>query len=514
MNRDSSIVLIVSIFIVAVCSLVYELIAGAVSSYLLGSSITQFSLVIGIFLAAMGLGSFLSKYVEEHLVARFVQVEIATGLIGGFSAPALFCAFTFTESFYSILVAVTGSVGTLIGLEIPLIIRIFRARESSLRLTIANVMTADYIGALVASLAFPFVLVPHLGLLRTSFLVGLLNLAVGWLCIFWFREEIGSFFGRIRALAIISTVVLTAGFFASTQLVSLIEDKLYPDEIIYAKQTKYQRIVVTRWREDTRLFLDGKLQFSTADEYRYHECLVHPAVAAARPKSRALILGGGDGMAARELLKYAKIKTIHLVDIDPEMTRIFRDIPLLARLNDKAFSNERVTVFNQDAMSFLEKTENTYDIILMDLPDPNNLSLGKLYTLSFYQLAARRLSPEGVMTIQSSSPFFAAKAYWCVVKTVSAVKIPELGEGKTFEVAPYHVNVPSFGEWGYVLASRKKIDTKKLELKVPLRFLNEETLPCLFVFPADLEPPQVEINRLNNQVLVKYYDDGYDEFFE
>jgi len=506
-----------AVFFVSVCSLTYELIAGAIASYLLGNSITQFSLVIGLFLAAMGIGSWLSKYIVKDLITAFVAIEVATGTTGGFSALILFAGFTYTDFFYVTLALVTISTGTLIGLELPLIIRILQQETKKLEINISNVMTADYLGALAASLLFPFILAPSLGLLRASFLMGLMNLGVGLLCIISFKDQINErWIKPLKRITIISIILLAVGFTLSGELISFIETQIYPDEVIYAKQTLYQRIVITRWRRDFRLFLDGKIQFSSVDEYRYHECLVHPPMTAAKRHDRILILGGGDGMAVRELLKYKEVKTIDLVDIDPEMTMIFQKKEILTELNNNSLNSKKLTIHHKDAMSFLEKTNKIYDVILVDLPDPNNLSIGKLYSQSFYQLAARRLSNQGIICIQSSSPYYAAKAYWCVINTLSSVEVKEIADNATMITHPFHVNVPAFGEWGYVMASRHKTDTKKLTLNknIKTRFLNNETLRKLFIFPEDLKIQNTKINTLNNQILVSYYDEGYANFYE
>lgn len=511
-NRDS-LVLLVSVFLVASCSLVYELLAGAVSSYLLGSSITQFSLVIGLFLSAMGLGSFLTKFIERDLIERFLQVEIAIGVLGGASAFILFAAFSYTEVYTVAMVAVSGGVGTLIGLEIPLIIRILRERHQSLRLTVANVMTVDYVGALVAALAFPFLMVPHLGLMRAAFVTGLLNVAVAWLGLGAFRRELP----RPRTLAAAlgaGTAFLLAGVVLSGTLVTFLEERVYPDEIVYAEQTPYQRIVITRWKDDVRLFLDNNLQFSSKDEHRYHESLVHPAMSLSPSPGRVLILGGGDGMAARECLKYDAVRRIDLVDIDPAITRLFRENPILAELNDGALADERVNVYNRDAMKYLEEASALYDVILMDLPDPSLLELGRLYSRTFFALAANRLKPDGYLAVQSSSPYFSANAYWCIVNTIASVPVPHRGAGARLHVEPYHANVPSFGIWGFALASPRPIDPEAVAVEVSTRFLRNEMVEALFTFPADMQPRETALNRLDNQILVQYYTQGYREFYE
>jgi spermidine synthase len=510
MTRSGPLVLLLSVFLIAVSALVYELVAGTVSSYLLGNSITQFSLVIGIFLSAMGIGSYVSQFIEKQLLTRFIQIEIMVGLLGGCSAAILFTSFTYLKVYLPSLIFVTGGIGVMIGLEIPLIIRILKEQQMSLRVTVSNVMTVDYIGGLFAALAFPFILVPHLGLMRTSFIFGLLNVVVAWIGIINFKDEVRDYKG-LTFYASAVTLVLVGGTVFSGHLVEYLEERFYPDEIIYAKQTKYQRLIITRWRDDVRLFIDGKLQFSSKDEYRYHEALIHPAMSLTGKRNNVLVLGGGDGLALREIFKYTEVKNVDLVDIDPEITDIFKQKDFLAELSDYALRDPRVNVINDDAMKYLQNTKKTYDVIIMDLPDPNDLALGKLYTKSFFKLAGRRLASDGTIAVQSTSPFFARDAFWCIVNTISSAPVKN-SENGTFETYPYHVNVPSFGEWGFTLASPKNLDTDKISVSVSTRFLNDQMVHGIFNFPQDMQPRETKINRLDNQILVKYYSEGYKEF--
>lgn len=503
--------LLAAVFIIAVCGLVYELLAASLSSYLLGGSITQFSLVIGIFLTAMGVGSYLTRFLHHNLADAFIGVQIGVGLSGGLSAGVLLLAFSVLESYLPVLVAVLTVTGTLVGMEIPILIRILKTQEA-LRLTVSNVLALDYVGALFASVAFPLLLVPHVGLLRTSFLFGLMNVAVAAVGL----RVMGPMLRKKRKLVIlaaVSAIVLGSGLIGAGAFSSLAETLLYQDSIVLVRQTPYQRIVVTRWRDDVRLFIDGSLQFSSVDEHRYHEALVHPAMAASTAARRALILGGGDGMTARELLKYPQIESIDLVDLDPEMIRLFRERPILAGLSDNALSNARVKVHSLDAGKFLESTDESWDLIVLDLPDPNNLSLARLYTKGFYKLLSKRLAAQGIAVTQATSPFYAAEAFWCVVQTWAQTPIgPE--RDQRFHVYPYHVHVPSFGDWGFVMASRRRLDPERMRLaNVPLKFLSDEVLPTLFVFPRDSRPrSDILANRIDDQVLVKYYRKGWRRF--
>ena len=487
--------LLFSVFVIASCGLAYELIAGALSSYLLGDSVTQFSTVIGTYLFAMGVGSWLSKYITRDLIGRFIQIELMVGLLGGFSAVALFLVFTWLAApFKLVLYLMVFGVGMLVGLEIPLVMRILK-RELAFKDLVSQVLTFDYLGALAVSILFPLILAPHLGMVRTGLLFGVLNVAVALWALHLFREQLPA----RRALAVQSWGVfglLVAGFAGAGQLTTLAETHLYADEIVYSETTPYQRLVVTRWRDDLRLFLNNNLQFSSHDEYRYHEALVHPGLASLPGARRVLVLGGGDGLAVREILKYPKVESVTLVDLDPAMTDLFANAPPLVALNEGALKSERVKVVNADALQWLEDSKEFFDFIVIDFPDPANFALGKLYTSAFYRLLEKRLSARGLIAIQSTSPLYARQSFWCVVTTLEDVG---------FKTAPYHALVPSFGEWGYIIAGRQEFVPAAVDLP-KTRFLTAETLPLLFSFPADMARVPAEVNRLNNQVLVRYFE--------
>jgi spermidine synthase len=500
-GRRRSALLLATVFVVAACGLVYELVAGALSSYLVGSSVTQFSVVIGLFMFAMGIGSYLSRFVRTDALRAFVAVEIAVGAAGGVSALVLFYAFTFLPVYLPILVVTTLLVGTLVGLEIPLVIRVLRERQA-LASALSSVLALDYVGALVGSLLFPLLVVPWLGLIRAAFLFGLLNVGVAGLALWRLGDEIARP-RPLRALALVVVAGLGVGLVSAGGLTRFAEDRLYQDEILLARDTPYQRIVVTRWRDDIRLFLDGHLQFSSVDEARYHESLVHPLLAAVPLARRVLVLGGGDGLAVREVLKHAQVQRVDLVDLDPAMTRLFTEHSLLSALNGGVLRDARVQVHNQDAARFLEDTAETWDAIILDLPDPSSPALARLYASSFYALVERRLSAGGALVTQATSPYYSAQAFWCIVATLEA----------RFRVWPYHVNVPSFGEWGFALASRRELDVGALRVGVPARFLTDATLAGLFAFPGDLQRPAVlEINNLDRPVLVRYYEQGWQKY--
>jgi spermidine synthase len=491
--------LFLSVLLIAACGLIYELVASALASYLLGDSVTQFSTVIGTYLFAMGVGSHLSRFVGRGLVARFIAIELLVGLVGGFSSTLLFLAFAYTDAFRLVLYGLVGVIGILVGLEIPLLMRILRDRFD-FKDVVANVLTFDYLGALGASLLFPIVLVPRLGLARSALLFGLVNAGVA----LWSTSLFRSMLPRrreLRAACVAVIALLAAGMAGADRITTMAEDGIYADEVVFARTTRYQRIVLTAWKDDLRLFLNSHLQFSSRDEYRYHEALVHPGLAA-RPVARhVLVLGGGDGLAVREVLKYPGVEQVTLVDLDAEMTRLFSTHPALTALNAGALTSPRVRVVNADAFVWLDRTEELFDFAVVDFPDPSSYSVGKLYTTAFYRLLARRLAPGGMMVVQSTSPLFARRSFWCIDHTVRSAGL------RTF---PYHLYVPSFGEWGYVLAGAGDYAPPE-RLPLGLRYLDAATVPDLFRFAADMRPDTtVEANRLDNQVLVRYYEQDWE----
>lgn len=474
------------------------------SSYLFGDSVFRFSLVIGLFMSAMGIGAWLSRHVSD-VEGAFVATQIMLALAGGLSALILFLAFVLIDAHDALLLTLCILIGTLVGLEIPLVLRILEER-SELRINISNILTADYIGALAAALLFPLVLVPQLGLIRTALLFGLLNMATAAMA--------AMLFDRKRAfLAILPTgLLLIVAFVASERMMGFIETRLFDAEIIFSETTPYQRLVVTRERERVQLFLNGNLQFDTLDEYRYHESLVHPAMALAPRRQNVLILGGGDGMAAREVARWADVETMTLVDIDDRMTALFRDNDMLAALNGEVLRDPRLTIVNEDAWTFLEQDTGLFDIVILDLPDPHDLRISRLYSRSFYRLVAARMSRDALLVTQATSPLFAREAFWCIETTLAATASPWL-PGASLDTLPYHAYVPSFGEWGFVIAGTRIARAPRHPLPAGLKFLQTSMLAAMADFPDDMGPVEVEENTILDHPLVAYYEAGWDRWF-
>jgi spermidine synthase len=491
------VLLFISVLLIAACGLIYELVAGTLASYLIGDSVFQFSTVIGTYLFAMGIGSALSRYLNRGLIYRFVWIELLLGVLGGFSSALLMLAFAYTQAFELVLYVMVVLMGVLVGLEIPLLMRILKSRYE-FRDVIAHVLTFDYLGALGASLLFPILLVPRLGLVRSALFFGIINAAVALWTTFLFAQQLP----EKRVLRIAGVVVLCGlgiGMAEASYITAAAEDNIYADEIILTKETRYQHIVLTRFKDDLRLFLNSHLQFSSRDEYRYHEALVHTGLGAVPNPRRVLVLGGGDGLAVREILKYPQIEQITLVDLDPEMTRLFSSNPMLSALNQKSLASSRLRVVNADAFPWIDSNTDNFDFIVIDFPDPTNYSLGKLYTTAFYRAVSRHLSAQGFLVVQSTSPMFARDSFWCIVETLKQAGL---------QTYPYHVYVPSFGEWGFVLAGTRAY-APPATVPPGLRFITAEDIPTMFQFPPDMAPLPMPPNQLNTQVLVRTYENDW-----
>lgn len=492
-------VLLLSIAIVALCGIVYELIIGTVSSYLLGNSVYQFSITIGFFMFAMGIGSYLSKFVSGNLIASFIYVEMALALIGGICSLALFFAFPFTPFLYQIVMFFfIFTIGALVGLEIPILTRIL-AQGSGTRRSIANVMSLDYVGALIGSVAFPLMLLPNLGLVRSSFAIGLINIFVAVLNVIYLRRYLPNA-KRLMIWVLSVLALLVVLLFLGTRLTSMAQHNLYFDQVIWKKQTPYQSLVMTNnWqRGDLRLFIDGHIQFSQSDEHRYHEALVHPAMSYPGRRERILVLGGGDGLAVREVLKHASVKRIDLVDIDPAMTDLGRNFAPLVELNAGAMRDDRVKVYNTDAFVFINKPGPLYDRVILDFPDPHNEAIAKLYSVEFYTMLKRRMRPDGVMVTQSSSPFFSRRTYWSIERTLAAVFPATLS---------FHLPIPAFGVWGFHVATMVK-DVKAGPITVPTNYLTDASFKASQVFAKDIAMPPgtpQPVNTIFEPVLYQLY---------
>ncbi len=498
-------------FVCAACGLVYELALVALGSYLIGDTITQASIVLSLMVFAMGLGALAAKPLQRRAEAAFASVEILLALLGGLSVLLLYAAYAWLSLYIPVLVVIALALGLLIGAEIPLLMVLLqRIRRQDAGSAVADMFAADYVGALLGGLAFPFLLLPVFGQIRGALLVGALNAVVGLgLVLTVFRKRLGK---KVRLLlaagAVGVTVVLTLTFAYAGAFELTARQALYADPVVLSERTPYQEIVVTEssslsGRTDTRLYLDGDLQFSSVDEYRYHEALVHPAMAG--PHERVLILGGGDGLALREVLDYPDVERVTLVELDPAVVRLGRTDPRLTELNEDAFADPRVRVVTSDAFGWLRENGRQFDSIIVDMPDPDSTATAKLYSVEFYVLARHALAADGRIVVQSGSPYFAPRSYWSIESSLA-----EAG----FDSVPYHVSVPSFGDWGFHLAAVGAAP----ELRLPdnagdLRSLDAEALRAAGVFPADRRRmPNVPPSTLMHPRILEYAMEEWQDY--
>jgi len=455
------------IFATGMSGIVAEYVMSTLAGYLLGNEVVQFALVISVMLFAMGLGSRLSRRIEHSLLDTFIVLELGLALLCGASALTVYGLASSFATVGVVIYAFAFAIGLLIGLEIPLVTRINESYEE-LRVNVSSVMEHDYYGALLGGLLFAFVALPYLGLTYTPIALGAVDGLVAVVLFVRYRHAFR--YRRTLSVVVAATPLILGGFALSAKPIMLYgEQQGYRDPIIYQEQSRYQKIVMTEWRGDYWLYLNGNLQFSTFDEARYHEPLVHPAMQLAASRRRVLLLGAGDGLAAREVLKYEGVEHVTLVDIDPAVTDLARSHPVLREQNRGSLTDPRVEVLNEDAYTYLRRSGELFDVIIADFPDPKSISLARLYSLQFYRLANRHLGPGGVFVTQATSPFFSQRAFLSILKTVRTAG---------FTAVPYRNHVPTLGEWGFVLGLKLPTD-RQLSPEALKGALERETFPGL-----------------------------------
>lgn len=482
-RRTSRFAVLLAVFVCAACGLVYELALVALGSYLIGDTVGQASIVLSLMVFAMGVGALVAKPLQRRAATAFAVVEIVLALLGGLSVLVLYAAFAWIGMYTQALIVMALVLGVLIGAEIPLLMELLqRIRRQAAGSAVADLFAADYVGALVGGLVFPFVLLPVFGQIQGALLVGAVNAVAGLgLVLGVFRTWLSRTNRWIlsgAAVAVIAVLAVCYAYADSFEVTA--RQALYSDPVVKADRSQYQDIVLTEasslsGRGDMRLFLNGDLQFSSVDEYRYHEALVHPAMAG--PHGRVLVLGGGDGLALREVLRYDDVKRADLVELDPTVVNMVRHTPKLRRLNHHSFRDDRANVHFGDAFQWLRHNSQNYDTIIVDMPGPDSTSTAKLYSVEFYALAMQSLADDGSMVVQSGSPYFAPKSYWSIEASLRKAGL---------KTTPYHMPVPSFGEWGYHLAAKGSSPEVRLSDSAPsLRSVDAAVLRAATVFPAD-----------------------------
>jgi len=497
------------LFATGLSGIVAEYVLSTLATYFLGNSVLQWTMIVSIMLFSMGLGARITKIMERNLLEKFIWIEIALSILASFVSLITYTAATYTVYTGFAIYSLSVIIGLLIGMEIPLVIRINDQFEI-LKVNVSSMMENDYYGSLFGGVFFAFIGLPFLGLTYTPFILGFINflVAIVLLTVLW-KELDQSVKKRLSSANIVVMILLFTGVLNANNVVAHGEEMRYKDRVIYSKQTKYQKIVITQSNADFWLFINGNQQLSTVDEIMYHEPLVHPVMKLYPNPRDILILGGGDGCAAREILKYPEVENIDLVDLDPEMTRLAMEHPVLSEINQHAMENEKVKIINQDGYTYLEKNNSYYDIIIIDLPDPKTIELGRLYSYEFYKLCFKSLRKNGLIITQAGSPYFGSRAYKCIDKTM---------EEAGFATVPLHNQVITLGEWGWIAGAKSlekqqfKHALQELDFEnIPTRWINKEAMTLITSFGKDFTldaADSVEINTIHNPVLFNYYLKG------
>ncbi len=512
--NNKSTVLKAAMFATGLSGIVAECILSTLATYFLGDSVLQWTMTMSVMMFAMGVGSRVSKLFKKNLLRKFLCVEFFLSIAVAFSSILVYTAAAYTEYTAFIIYIISIFVGLFIGMEIPLVIRINEENET-LRSNVSSIMEQDYYGSLIGGIFFAFIGLPFLGLTYTPFVLGLLNftVAIVVLAMLWKQQSASN--KRVLGYggAAVFTLIMIGLYFAKP-IILYGEQNRYKDKIVYEEQSRYQKIVITKWHNDHWLFLDGNQQLSSFDEALYHEPLVHPAMQLVKHPQNVLILGGGDGCAAREVFKYPSVKSIDIVDIDPAMTLLGQKNPIIVDLNKNAMNDARINIINQDAYKYLEDIKTYYDVIIIDLTDPKTVELGRLYSQEFYSLCNRHLRPNGIIITQAGSPYYAIDAFNCIKKTVA-----EAG----FGVIPMHNQVLTMGEWGWIIGSKAltsdqlKTATRSLTFdNVETEWINNDAMLLITSFGKDFydkSNKEIRVNKIHDPVLYKYYLEGHWEIY-
>jgi len=543
----ASLLLCACMFASGACGIILEYIQASLASMILGNSFEQWAMVIGLMMFWMGFGSLIQTQIsKKYLIYAFIGVETALALVGGFSPTLTYISYGYTGHYSLVLYFFVSFIGIMIGLEIPVIIRINNDFSKELSTNLGNILSADYVGSLIGSFIYVFILLRFTPITEAAFLTAGANFFLAFITYIYFSKK-----GLIKkgvfipAMMMLTLCAVSYGYLNNQQWNIKIEQPLYDDPIILSKATQYQHITITHYKpfDEVRLFLNGNLQFCSTDEQRYHEPMVHPVMNLVPIRTKVLILGGGDGCVLREVLKYKDVKEVLLVDLDPEMTRLAKTHPILKRINQNAFKDARlvtltdkgitpginkslyietskkkhpakqsdtiklaqVKVMNVDADKYLSQVKGFWDVIIIDMPDPSTPELTKLYSTEFYKKTKQHLSQHGMMVVQATSPYLAKQSFLCIGRTIKSAEL---------SILPFHENVPSFGDWGWFLIWHPNIKKEKimeriehLQIDVPTRFITQKIFKSELVFGKDeLITTDSQINTILYPALLSIYN--------
>lgn len=491
----------VAVFIAGLCSIIYELLISTTATYFLGDGVRQFSLIIGIYLFSMGVGAYAAKLLDDVPLRNFILMEYFLGFAGGISVPILYFFFTSVSIlvFQLLCLGVIFIIGFLTGMEIPLLT--FSFQNQNVKDNLSNVLSLDYVGGLVATLIFPFLILPFVGLFYASLIFGLMNIVLGLLLNRVFYKEDR----KLMAGGILSALTITVLVFYAGNFMKVWEQKIYKSPIIVNEQTPYQKIVMTKRGDNVKLFINRVIQFASDDEYRYHESIVHVPFGFKPNIKKVLILGGGENLATREVVKYPGVEQIQIVDIDSTIFKLAMENKELSAINDLAPFDPRVEMIVDDAFSYLYTNADSYDLIIADLPDPASQSLARLYSKQFFGLVKRKLNPNGIFITQSGDINNSNRVCSCINNTMGAV----------FEnnIRTFHVYIPSFGAWGFNIAfNGEEFDLSNIQLPAGLKYLDSEVVRQGMILPKDVTIVKTSINTMDNPIILQYFLDDHAKF--
>lgn len=503
-----SILIKAALFATGFSGIVAEYLLSTLASYLMGDSIYQWAMMISIMLFAMGLGSRVSKSIKSNLISSFIYIEFVLSILVSFTVIISYTFTIFNIHAGFIIYSMAVAIGLLIGMEIPVAIRINDEFET-LRVNVSAIIEKDYYGSLAGGVFFAFIGIPIFGIIYTPFILGAVNFVVACILLVFIWKYIPQNKKRkYLFFSFLVAILILLGSIVAKPIIEFDEQTKYKDKIVFSKQSKYQKIIITQWQNHYWLYINGNQQLSTIDEIMYHEPLVHPVMMLHGYPQNVLVLGGGDGCAVREILKYKSIKKITLVDIDPEMTLIGKTNPIFTKLNQNALINNKVNIINTDGFKYIENDTNYYDVIIIDLPDPKTIELNRLYSYEFYYLCKKRLTKNGYIVTQAGSPYYATKAFKCIQKTLDTVG---------FSTLAMHNQILTLGEWGWVIGSKSPKNNLKntaQNLKfdsIPTQWINTEAMSLMTSFGKVFfisENEIIKINKLTNPVLYQYYMKG------
>ena len=464
-------------------------------------------MVVSMMLFSMGLGSRLSKMFDYKLLEKFILIECLLSVIASNVTVIVYVCFAFYGNTTFIIYFLSILIGLLIGMEIPIVIRLNEKFEK-LKVNISSALENDYYGSLIGGIFFAFLGLPILGLVYTPLILGSINFIVA-LSLLWVTWDDLQKKQKTRFITYVLGVliILSASGFLSEDVVNWGDRIRYRDMVVYSEQSRYQKIVITYSKGDYWLFLNGNQQLSTIDEAMYHEPMVHAPMVLSKEARSVLVLGGGDGVVVRELLKYPELSKIVLVDLDPAVTLMAQNHPIMLSINENSLNDDRVTVINQDGFQFLAETQKKFDVVIADFPDPRTVDLGRLYSREFYGLVHKVLHESGIMITQAGSPYYAPQAFECIDLTIQSAG---------FNTLKLHNQVLSLGEWGWVMGSKQKRELKN-ELQsaslgvLPTQWLTDGALTRISSFGAEVfesNYTSISINRLHDPVLYHYYLNG------